>query len=359
MTTGRNCVDGAQRVGRAAAVLPFALLALVLIVGLVPTPANAEPTAAWETPCGDIAAEPFFCSVIANRAMMFGSTPGVLRESKILRVDVTMTKGEHLGDSSNEGAFVNQSMWSLFGNTGFAANLKDVVGEVKVAVGSSSTTPYPVSVVASGPHVSQKVGDNGISAATLFGLSCTSESYLACVTPGTWRDNRSKNGLFTQYPERFTGFAAIETRPLIVKVINMTSQPLVPDGNVRVDNMLRSRSIAAPTQIDGLSDTGRPGVGYYHLYRDSVRDGSVSLTYRFVDGPEGEVALTREYIDATVDVSRAAAVGSVDPNDAETVWSTDKSKCEAPKSLASSVECSVTVLGSADGTLEAVVVVNG
>ena len=343
---------GSNRHTARRAVLALAVLALLAV--LAPASASAAPSTAWDTPCGSIDAEPFFCTVIINNVRKFTSTPGHFLESKALRGDVTLTKGEHLSSSANDFAYVSQSMWSVFGNSGWLSNLKDVVAETKVSVASSSLTSHAVSVVASGPHVSQEVNKNGITASTLFGLTCTSESYLTCITPGTWRDNRTKNLTFTQYPERFTGFAWIESRPLIVKVINMTSQPLVPDGSVRVDNMLRSQSIATPTRIDGLSDTGRPGVGYYHLYRDSSQSASVSLSYRFADGPAGEIALSRELVDATVDVSKVA-----DATGGESTWSTDKSKCEAPTALGVSVQCDVTMLGSADGTLEAVVVVNG
>ena len=325
-----------------------ALLALAVLALLVPASASAESTNRWQNPCGtEVYQAPHICTVITNDALKFSSTPGHFVESSLLRGSATATKGEVTASSANDIAYFITPVWSLFTSPSGFHHVENLLGRVNIAIRSSTLTPYTVNVIANGERIATKPGteaDSAVTSTTKLGLSCDNEGYLACITPGVWVNNRKWN-FFGDHvvPDRITGFAAIETRPLVVKVINMTEQPLVPEGEVRVDNMKRSSSIHSPTQIAGLSDVGRPGVGYYHLYRDSTLDGSATLTFRFADGPAGQTTLTRQELSATVRVDKDGA--------------TDASLCKEPTGLLISVECSINPLGAADGTLEAVVIV--
>ncbi len=323
------------------------VLATVLLGAIVPAAASAESTNRWENPCGDqIYQSPHICTVILNGAMRFAKAPGEFAESQLVRDSSSATKGKVDSVSASSAAYVNLAgVWSLFTSSSGFDNVVNLLGTVKMSIANSVLSPYPVSVIANGERISAKPNEAaGITDTTKLGLTCDNDGYLACETPGVWVNNRKWNLLGDHVvPQRITGFATIETRPLIVKMINMTDQPLVPSSDVRVDNMKRSGTIATPAQITGISDTGRPGVGYYHLYRDASRGGSVSLSYRFADGAAGERTLSGGALFATVRVDGDGT--------------TETSSCQPPTGLAVSVECSVTLLGSANGTLQAVVVV--
>ena len=109
----------------------------------------------------------------------------------------------------------------------------------------------------------------------------------------------------------------------------------------REDGLLRDTAVADPATIPAFANEAL-GAGYYHYFRDISRANSATVSYTFADGATS-TSLTGGVIDIDIAV---ASDGK-----------TEASSCKAPQGMSVTVQCSVTVIGSADGILTALVAV--
>jgi len=303
--------------------LVFALLAS-LGVGALPAHAAGVP----EDECKmDPTVKGTVCSYVTNRVLRFGDQPGVLAGASVVKGDVRVIRGYQEAQGPRDVSY-NDASWDKFSPKAIHGT-----GVTMYRGVDAGLTDARVDVRADHEPFTDKEPDKRI------GLTCEAQTFLVCELPPVWMKNRF--GLAWAPISNVTGFATIESRPLIVKVLNMTDQPLVRSGDVRTNGLLRSTLVADATTVSA-SINDRTGVGYYHFYRDADRSTSATFFYEFDNGPTAN-SLTGGALEFTVNV---AADGS-----------TDASKCVPPTGLLQSVECSVTVIGIADGTLQALVAV--
>jgi hypothetical protein len=167
-----------------------------------------------------------------------------------------------------------------------------------------------------------------------FTLDCPGATYLVCVLPKVWEKQ------INSQPQAFTGLATIESRPLVIKIMNLTDQPLTRSSEARGMAVLRDPSVSPrPANVPAMAD-GLAGTAYYHYYRDASVANNVTMSYAFADGTASQV-LTGGVLDINVDVAADGTTGA--------------SSCTPPEGLPLTVECKVTMLGSADGVLMALV----
>ena len=271
------------------------------------------------------------CAYVTNRALTFGAHPGVLTEGEIKRTGALAISGDNYAESAATTLAFNASAWNFFASRGYAD--AGAHGYVTYTATTSALEHANVRVVA---YHDDFMGENHDSR---YSLTCNSVTYLVCTTPAVWMMNR--NYSWYQPLRMVEGFASIETRPLVVKILNMTDQPLVRSTELALNNVRRDEQVADPATIPAGTD-GRTGVGYYHFYRNASAIDTVSFTYAFANGAD-TTALTGQEIGIDINIAKDGT--------------TDASSCSAPTGSSTNIECSVNVLGLADGILEAVVVV--
>ena len=312
------------------------LAGLALLGALAPAAANASPCAAKGARVLDSGKSISVCSFVVNRTLVFGAKPGEIVPGTIERAGTRVEAGNQ-GAESASGEFPwNHAAWNTF-EFGF----RNPVGITWYRLlGVDGMFQHEVGV---------KADYNRFYLEGEFarGLTCVANGYLTCTAPAVWSHSPAYEGCFGIFSciERpvmmVDAPATIETRPLIVKILNMTDQPLVRSSDPSLTGVVRDERIEDPSTIAAGTD-GRTGAGYYHLLRDPSRADGVAMSYVFADGA-GATSLTGR--DLNIDV----VVGED--------GSTAQSSCSASSSGAVAIQCDVTVLGDADGILEAVVTV--
>ena len=260
------------------------------------------------------------CGVVTNRVLGFNTHGGQISSDQTLTVtSFAGTKAHHQRGSMDTATAWNASAWQWFQQTG---------GEVGVShfspTGGALTAPVAVDF--------NWMNMNGLADGT-YTMTCPEQAYLVCQTPAVFSHKVNR------HVRDITGFASIESRPLIVKIINQTDQPLVRSSEARTTGLLRDDQVADPATINAMHN-GHVGNGYYHFYRDSSKANNATVSYTFGAGSEG-TALTHGVIDIDIVVDEAGT--------------TTTSTCRAPEGLDVTVQCAVTMIGSADGILTAIV----
>lgn len=315
--------------------LRFAMLCasvMALLGVLAPASASAR------NPCPAralVADSTTICAFVTNRALVFGRTPGALVPGEINRAGTRVVHGGFRSESKVDVIEWNESAWSVFGKA-----VRDPVG-----IASYRLLGIPG---LSSSEVDVKADYNRFDLEGQFarGLTCGEPGYVVCRAAYVWSRTPSYTclGIFTcteQPVQTIDAPATIETRPMIVKILNMTNQPLQRVSEPSLTGVVRDVEIDDPATVAAGTD-GRTGVGYYHLYRDAGRSNNVAVSYAFVDGV-GETTLTGSVLDIDVVIGEDG--------------STEKSACTVPSGGAVTIECAVHVLGDEDGILEAVVTV--
>ena len=263
------------------------------------------------------------CGVVTNRIKGFDAHGGHLLGNQTLQIThINETHSTYGGGAAYKDGAVsivkpwNTSWWQWFdGDRGITS--------FTPAGGALNT---PVSVKYDWENM------NGFKEGT-YTMTCPEQTYLVCQTPEVYSHKVAK------FVHNLEGYASIESRPLIIKIINQTDQPLVRPIEARTTGLLRDNQVADPKTISAMHN-GHVGNGYYHFYRDSSQANNATVSYTFAAGTEGS-ALTHGVLDINIDVDGAG--------------DTTKSTCRAPEGLDVTVQCAVTMIGSADGILTAIV----
>lgn len=265
------------------------------------------------------------CTVVTNRVEVFGSTGGQLQTQKLQKIGEQATR-ENWQGGTTEAFDWNGSAISVFTANSANMDIKGPAGNVTYrAMGSGLA----------GSTVKVETGWDTMIGPS-YAPSCPTATYLVCVASPTW-EKQISNG---QSPQQITGLVTIESRPLIIKIINLTDQPLVRSSEARGTGVLRDASIyPRPANVPALAD-GLAGTGYYGYYRDVSVANNVTMSYTFADGATSKT-LTGGVLDINVDVASDGKTGA--------------SACTPPEGLPLTVECKVTMLGNADGILMALV----
>ncbi len=313
----------------------FAILvaSLIALLGVL-----APASASAKNPCPErslVSGSTTICAFVTNRALVFGRTPGSLVPGEINRAGTRAERGG-LGDESKADVIEwNESAWNVFRNV------------VRDPVGIASYRVLGVAGLFSS-EVDVKADYNRFDLEGEFarGLTCGEPGYLVCRSAFVWSHTPSFTcfGIFTcpEQPVRtIDAPATIETRPMIVKILNMTNQPLRRMSDPSLTGVIRDNEIADPATIQAGTD-GRTGAGYYHFYRDAGLSTNVAVSYAFTDGV-GETTLTGSVLDIDVVIDKDGT--------------SEKSACTVPSGGAVTIECAVHVLGDEDGILEAVITV--
>lgn len=265
------------------------------------------------------------CAVVTNRLLVFGTKGGDLVHSPMVKTAVRDVKGYIAGGSPKDVSIAwNNGSWDSFylGETTRGAS---GVATFRATTGALKSQSMTVDT----DYIQWWSGDN-----RQFSPTCPGSTYYGCLLPKSYSFGDSNRP-----PDKVTGYASIETRPLIVKVLNMTDQPLVRSTEARATGALRDEQVADPATV-GAAGAGGPGVGYYHYFRDTTVPNSMTASYTFANGATS-TALTGSVLDINVDV---AADGK-----------TDASSCSVPEGGQVTIQCSVTMLGLSDGVLTALV----
>lgn len=265
------------------------------------------------------------CSIVTNRLQVFGTRGGELLRTPMTKTGVRDIKGYIAGGSpKNTNIAWNNGSWDSYylgGSTRGASG----VATFRATTGALQAHSMQVET----DYTRWWKGDDRI-----FSPSCPGGTYYACLLPKTYAYGDTNRG-----PAYVTGYASVETRPLIVKVLNMTDQPLVRSTEARETGALRDTQVADPATIVAAGPRG-PGAGYYHYFRDASVANAVTASYTFANG-EGSTSLTGSVIDLNVQV------------DAD--GTTERSSCAVPEGGQVTIECSVTMLGISGGILTALV----
>lgn len=265
------------------------------------------------------------CSVVTNRLHVFSAKGGELVHAPMVKTAVRDTKGYIAGGSPRNVSIAwDNGSWDSFY---LGTTTRGAAGVATFRATTGVLKDHSVNVETD--FNQWWAGDN-----RQFSPTCPGGSYYGCLLPKTYSFGDSNRP-----PAYVTGYASIETRPLIVKVLNMTDQPLVRSTEARATGALRDEQVADPATVGPTGEPG-PGVGYYHYFRDTSVPNSMTASYTFADGPTS-TALTGSVIDINVDV---AADGK-----------TDASSCSVPEGGQVTIQCSVTMLGLSDGILTALV----
>lgn len=313
--------------------------AVILIALLASLGAGALPAHAAGVPEDECKMDPTVagsvCAYVTNRVLRFGDQPGVLAGAAVVKGDVRVIRGYHVAQGPRDVAY-NDGSWDKFSPKAIHGT-----GVATYRGVDAGLTDARVEVRADHEPFTDTDPDKRI------GLTCEAQTFFVCETYPVWIKNRVGSAWYNwasggpQPVSNAIGFATIESRPLIVKILNMTEQPLVRSGDIRTNGLLRSTLVVdAATVAASIND--RTGVGYYHFYRDADRSTSSTFFYEFANGPTA-TSLTGGALEFTINVAEDG--------------STDASMCVPPTGLIQSVECSVTVIGIADGTLQALVAV--
>ncbi len=320
--------------------VPRRSLIVAAVMGLLATvlsPTLASGQSALQTACSTVEYGTSMCAYVTNRVLVFGEKPGELQEGEITRSGTRNQSGNNSRFSTAAPIPFNLAGWNYFEPT-WTTNAGAVISYRGV------TEPLASRQVSVRAYLDEFAE---FSETKRFSLSCLDAEYLVCTTPDVWKTNREGspviNWIASPFPrmQNAKGIASIESRPLIVKVLNMTDQPLVRAFEVRANGAIRDTQTADPETIRAGAD-GRTGAAYYHFYRDASRANSVALSYAFVDGA-GATSLTGGVLDIDIAIDQDGT--------------TEKSQCTVPSGGAVTIECSVTMLGLADGILQAVVTV--
>ncbi len=257
------------------------------------------------------------CQVVTNRVWAFTPVGGELSIVKLQQIDVTATTG---GTTKRTwDAFE----WNGSATTSFGSS----------SIGTAGSTTYRAIGGIDGSTVKVESAFRSMYD-TPFSLICPTATYLVCVTPRVWARKINSN------PQAFTGLATIESRPLIIKIMNLTDQPLQRSSQPRGTGVIRDLLVnPSPRTVPALAD-GLAGTAYYSFYRDASTPNNVTMSYQFADGAMSTV-LTGGVLDINVDVAADGSTGA--------------SQCTTPEGLPVTVECKVTMLGIADGVLTALV----
>ena len=267
------------------------------------------------------------CGVITNRTLGFNTRGGDLSTTQHLQVtNFVGTKATYVDGSKVGDITWNQSVWESFRSGGRESGLTHIETTGGALHHGGVLHHKPVAVDFSWMNM------NGRNSGS-FAMLCPETTYLVCRTPEVFSHEVSTN-----VPD-ITGFASIESRPLIVKIINQTDQPLVRSTQAYTTNLMRDLQVADPETINAMHN-GRVGNGYYHFYRDSSKVNNATVSYTFAAGTEG-TALTHGVLDIDIVVDEAG--------------NTTTSTCRAPEGLDVTVQCVVTMIGSAEGILTAIV----
>lgn len=263
------------------------------------------------------------CGVVTNRVWVFGPTGGELVTTTLSQTAETTDSGNWVGPRYGDFPWNGSSLNSWSSENASTKLGGDATYKAAGVLGSAGTV-----------KVVTKLGQLSGVDDPKFALSCPDATYLVCVLPKVWEKQ------INSQPNEFTGLATVESRPLIIKILNLTDQPLVRSSEARGtgvtrDNGTTERPATVPAFADGLA-----GARYYHYYRDTSVPNNVTVSYAFADGATA-TTLTGGVLDINVDV---AADGS-----------TSASACTPPEGLPLTVECKVTMLGTADGILTALV----
>lgn len=306
----------------APAIRKFLLVAVVAGAGMLAFGGTAS--AATADDCSY--AQAFgVCTVVTNRMELFSANGGQFQTGKLQKT------GEQAVRENWQSGTTDAFDWN-----GSA---------IGVFTGSSSTG----SIDGPAGNATYRAMGGGLQGATVkvetgwdtltrpgYAPTCPTATYLVCIVSKTW-EKQLDNG---QSPRQIVGLATIETRPLIVKIMNLTDQPLVRSSEARGTGVLRDQSLSPrPATVPALAD-GLSGTGYYHYYRDASVSNNVTMSYTFANGATA-TTLTGGVLDINVDVAADGTTGA--------------SACTPPEGLALTVECKVTMLGSADGILMALV----
>ena len=318
------------------------LIAICALITMLLGASSAQASPDWS--CPNVIGNGYVsstCAYVTNRVLVFGDQPGVLGEGTIERTDTTVTTGSVYSyggsytENTDELIPYNAAAWTGFVRDTETPNSNDESGAVKFEATAAALKHASVRVFADHAHF---LGDDHEAR---YSLTCSTDSFLTCSTPAVWMKNRDSFPGFIFDLTSIEGLASIETRPLIVKVLNMTDQPLARSGEVSMNGARRDEQVHDPATIAAGTD-GRTAAGYYHFYRASSANDTVSINYIFADGA-GATSLTGQEIGIDIKIGKDG--------------STDASSCATPSGGNATIECSVNVLGLADGILEAVVVV--
>lgn len=265
------------------------------------------------------------CTVVTNRIAIFGPTGGQLQTQKLQKI------GEQAVRENWQGGTTEAFGWNQSGISVFTANTSTM--DIKGPAGSVTYRTMGSGV--GGSTVKIEMGWNTLIGPN-YAPTCPTATYLVCVASRTW-DKQISNG---QSPYHMTSLVTIESRPLVIKVMNLTDQPLVRSSEARGTGVLRDASIyPRPATVPALAD-GLAGTGYYGYYRDASVANNVTMSYTFADGATA-TTLTGGVLDINVDVAADGKTG--------------ESACTPPEGLPLTVECKVTMVGSADGILMALI----
>ena len=265
------------------------------------------------------------CTVVTNRVEVFGSTGGQLQTQKLQKVGEQATRGNWQGGTP-EAFDWNGSAISVFTANSSTDSVDGPAGNVSYRVMGGSIGGSTVKVETGWDTM---IGPN-------YAASCPTATYLVCVASPTWEKQIAKG----QSPREIIGLVTIESRPLIIKIMNLTDQPLERSSEARGTGVFRDSSIyPRPATVPALAD-GLAGTGYYGYYRDVSVANNVTMSYTFADGTSSKT-LTGGVLDINVDVASDGKTGA--------------SACTPPEGLPITVECKVTMLGNADGILMALV----
>ena len=313
-------VNGTSTTGRVAPVKACLLLA----VGMICFVALGGTASAATTDDCSYNQVYGVCTVVTNRAWGFGSTGGQLQTMKLQMIGQQAVRG-YWDTGTTEAFDWNGSAIGVFSNN---------VPQSRVD-GPAGNVTYRAMGALGGSIVKVETGWNTLVGPN-YAPTCPTAAYLVCVAAQTW-EKQIDNG---QSPRQIVGLATIESRPLIVKILNLTDQPLVRSSEARGTGVLRDQAMyPRPATVPALAD-GLAGTGYYHYYRDASVADNVTMSYAFADGTASK-ALTGGVLDINVDVAADGTTGA--------------SACTPPEGLPLTVECKVTMLGSADGILMALV----
>ena len=302
----------AGRVRPAGGTLLAGLLLAIVALSVMAAPARAQTfqvglpsdcSAArsnWMNPNLDL------CLLVENRTRQYG-VQGTFNGMSLKRTDVKMSKGFWDGGSSS--ATSPGSFWSRYGPGGTG-----LLGVVSYAPATGPLAGTPVQI---------QVGESGSETRL---AQCINVRYFACEIPETTQPPAESN-ILGQFP---VAVAIVENRPVILKIINQTDQPLRRSTDLRLTGFVQDTASTNDALALGIAALQRSqqGQAYYHLFRDLSVDNNATVEYQFAAG--GTDVLTGGIIGISLTIDRnGVATGT----------------CNPPQGLLVNVSCAVRVLG--------------
>lgn len=246
------------------------------------------------------------CLLVENRTRQYG-VQGTLGGMALRRTDVEMSKGSWAGGSST--ATSPGSFWARFG-PGFTG----LLGVVSYAPATGPLAGSPVRI---------QIGESG-SRTRL--ATCVTVRYFACEIPETAQPLAGGN-ILGQVP---VAVAIVENRPVILKIINQTDQPLTRSTDLRLTGFVQDTESTNDALARGIAALrgSQQGQAYYHLFQDLSTDNNATVEYQFSSGGTG--VLTGGIIGMSITIDRnGVATGT----------------CNPPQGLLVNVSCAVRILG--------------